>query len=123
MADVHPFEVLDYSIEALERLLSAKSDASPEIVHEKLHSLYFQNYFDALKAKTIVVENEYIDRDFLEDFSGYYVRCFPAYQRKCSRLHFFSCSFSSHDFEQLLEQCQTENDAEHIKSAYLGSSL
>lgn len=47
------------------------------------------HYFDHIGAKTIIVENDYIDRDFLEDYSGYYARCFHDYQRSCTRLHFF----------------------------------
>jgi hypothetical protein len=97
------FEVYPYSIEKLAELLSARSLAPPRVVADKLHRTYFEGYFGDLKALTILVENHYIDRDFLEDYAAYYVRCFRRYKRFCSRLHFFWNEFEGADIEALLE--------------------
>lgn len=115
-----PFEVHLYSIANLDRLLAEKSTAPVEVVHEKLHSLYFENYFEALGAQCIIVENEYIDRDFLEDFAGYYVRCFPDYKRKCTRLHFFKRGFSVADVDQLLGMQASSSQIQALQNDYLG---
>jgi hypothetical protein len=97
----HALEVLPYSIATLKRLLARKSSGS--VVKTKLHTLYFENYFKRVHASSIVVEREYIDRDFLEDFAGYYVRCFSEYEHKCARLHFFGAPFSQSDLEKALD--------------------
>lgn len=115
-----PFEVHPYDIAALERLLAEKSGAFVEVIHQKLHSLYFQEYFDALGAKTIIVEPDYVDRDFLEDFAGYYVRCFPDYRRKCTRLHFFARPFSEAEFEGLLSRALDDDHVRGLQDDYLG---
>lgn len=116
----NPFEVHPYSIAKLEQLLAEKSTALVEVVHEKLHSLYFENYFGALGAQTIIVENDYIDRDYLEDFAGYYVRCFPDYKRKCTRLHFFKRQLSTTDLEQALAAPMNDEQIESFQKDYLG---
>lgn len=95
-------EVCDYSIETLRRLISEKSKSNEDVIGSKLHHYYFEGYCDFIGVKTIVVENNYIDHDYLEDFSAYYVRCFSTYQRVCTRLHFFGVQFSQADFEQYL---------------------
>jgi hypothetical protein len=46
-------------------------------------------HLEQLKVDTIVVEPEYRDRDFLNDFSAFYARCHHSYPRHCRRLHFF----------------------------------
>jgi hypothetical protein len=53
-------------------------------VERKLHAEYFREYFAEIEARTIVVEQEYVDHDFLEDFAAYYARCFASYSRYCT---------------------------------------
>lgn len=96
------YDVLPYSIENLKDQFVKLSAASEEAVGNKLQSEYFQGYFDALGAKTIVVEKHYIDRDYLEDFAGYYVKCFNAPKAHCARLHFFTSSFTRGTFTKFL---------------------
>ena len=67
------YEVLNYSIATLKRLFNQYSEADPKIIESKLHSVYFEEYFGKIGAKTIIVEKNYIDRDFLEDYASYYV--------------------------------------------------
>lgn len=114
------FEVCEYSIAALEQLIASKSSSSPDIISGKLHKLYFDGYFSDIKARTIVVENYYIDHDYLEDFAGYYVRCFSPYERTCTRLHFFDTSFTKDIFNKFLKAESEELDCNKLQSAYLG---
>jgi len=113
-----PFEVLPYSIDALKRLLAKQS--KPSIIDKKLHSTYFENYFDELKTKIILVEYDYVDRDFLEDYSGYYVRCFKKYERKCTRLHFFGTEFTETDFKNILMGEISNITVEKLQNSYQG---
>jgi hypothetical protein len=116
-----PFEVFDYSIENLKILFEKKSKSSIKRIEDKLHTEYFRSYFDYIQAKTILIENNYIDHDYLEDFSGYYVKCFKKYPRKCCRFHFFSHHFSSEDFHKFLSNKEdSELNKEVLSSSYLG---
>lgn len=113
-------EVVEYDIDTLTRLLSDLSEAKSHVVESKLHRLYFSDYFKELGARTIVVEREYVDRDFLEDFAAYYVRCFRRYRRTCGRLHFFSESFDAEALEDLLCGRAQIISAEQLDEKYLG---
>lgn len=94
-----------------------------EVVKSKSQTNYLQGYFEDLRAQTIVVENDYVDRDYLEDYAGYYVRCFHNYGSHCRRLHFFKNSFNEHQFADLLIQgTEVTSDTKAIlkQENYLG---
>ena len=114
-----PFEVYPFNTDKLLSIFAAKSQANHGIIEKKLHFIYFQEYFENLKCKTILVENDYVDKDFLEDYASYYVRCFSEYKRKCTRLHFFKREFDADAFDALLRK---ENGSlkELLTQDYLG---
>ena len=114
-------EVYEYSKAKLFELFEKNPTTSKELVSNKNHSEYFNSYLKSedMGAKTIVVENDYIDRDFLEDFSAYYVRCFTTYERKCTRLHFFSNKFLQDQFDSFLENFD-QDFKEDLENNYLG---
>ncbi|MCX6343624.1 MAG: hypothetical protein NT018_00955 [Armatimonadetes bacterium] len=116
------FEVYAYSSSKLIQILSDCSMASVDVVHDKPHSDYFYEYFGSsgVNAKTILVEHNYIDRDFLEDYSSYYVRCFFDYNSICTRLHFFDEFFTRDNFTKLLRGCRGKRFVEKLRNAYLG---
>lgn len=45
-----------------------------------------------LDAQTAVVEREYVDADFLHDYSEFYCKTFLPPYSKCGRIHLFACS-------------------------------
>ena len=101
MTAPHQFQVEPYS--KLNQIICNSAPISSIKLNQKyLVASYFPEYFKHLEAKTIVVEHDYVDRDFLEDYAGFYVRCFDPPHRKCVRLHFFSVEFSDDDFKELL---------------------
>jgi len=117
-----PIGVCKYSKENLLKLFQGDAKtASKEMITKKTHFEYFNEYLKSndMGAKTIVVENNYIDRDFLEDFSAYYVRCFTNYNRTCSRLHFFSNQFLQDEFDAFLEKYDPKFE-KILKANYLG---
>lgn len=114
------FEIYPFSIINLKNILADKSDAPAETIEAKSHSQYFFDYLAHLGANTILVENNYIDRDFLEDFSEFYVRCFHDYGRKCTRLHFFKLPFTKDDFNSLLDKEPSIIDENNLNECYLG---
>jgi len=114
------FHIFDYSITNLKALFQKYSKTPAQNLSAKIHLTYFEEYFKVLDAKTILVEFPYVDHDYLEDFSAYYVKCFKEYDRFCTRLHFFSIPFSDEDFSKLLTTENPHIDKETLNKAYLG---
>lgn len=84
---------------------------------------YIFHYLKDLCAKTVLLENDYVDKDFLEDYSRYYVKRFGNDGHKCARLHFFSAEL---DHGRISEALAGENADERrraqkqIQGSYLG---
>lgn len=115
-----PFEVHAYDLETLIRLSAKLSRNHKEAVSKKSHPAYLDSYFQALNVRTIVVEPSYVDRDYLEDFAYYYVRCYERYERYCSRLHFFSEAFDEAAFRAVLSEAGGALTTEALKQSYCG---
>jgi len=112
--------VVEYSADSLEKLFHEIADVPISLIRKKHHGDYLKEYLSSIGAKTIIVEKDYVDRDYLEDFSGYYVRCFTRYDRKCWRLHFFSLPFSLDDLENLLSGQSSPLSETLLNEKYLG---
>jgi len=93
-------------------------------VSDKAQLQYLCSYLeiDHINCQTIVVESEYIDRHYLEDYAEYYARCFPEHPRTCSRLHFFSTEFSQTDLNECLRS-EKESKVEEIRASYIGFAV
>ncbi|EKO41249.1 MAG: hypothetical protein B193_0015 [Solidesulfovibrio magneticus str. Maddingley MBC34] len=115
------YRVYDYSNAKLFELLANASNVPVDPEKLRGHASYFYSYFNSpdISAKTIVVENQYVDKDYLLDFAEYYLTCFKDYKKTCSRLHFFSSSISSLDFDIAL-QGKKDNFQELLQESYLG---
>ncbi|HBO4309877.1 TPA: hypothetical protein L4V00_000188 [Pseudomonas aeruginosa] len=82
---------------------------------------YIFNYLSALGATSVLLEPEYIDRDFLEDYSRYYVKRFGNDGYVCGRLHFFSCAIDHQKLDKLLLSGDHEAlSLEQLQANYLG---
>ncbi len=119
--------VRPYSIQCLKDVIAAGFDppqTTPPRVGDKSHLGYFETYFANADthAETIVIEEPYTDRDFLEDFAAYYVRCFNKYNSRCCRLHFFALKFTQADLDGLIRGEQTTLTEESLcnQDNYLG---
>ncbi len=120
---VPAYEIHPYSIQTLKEILVLKSEKNPpEVIESKNHTAFFEGYFNepSISAKTIIVENDYVDRDFLDDYSGYYVRCFKRYRRKCTRLHFFDTLITEEEFNWMLQGKAEDAQLKSFKKSYLG---
>src|SRR5262245_14256137 len=111
-----PFDVCQFSQEALFSALSNKR-CPPSMVAENKRALYLNEYLRDLGASTIIVEAEYTDRDYLDDFASYYVRCFQNYNRRCKRLHFFAISINREEFLKII---RGESRGDDLAQSYLG---
>lgn len=119
----NPVQCFPYSFELLCELLSEASKTRVENVRAKLHLTYLQEYlghFQNQGCLTIVVEWRYTDRDFLEDYASYYVRCFDEkYHATCVRLHFFKGELDEGILHSHLSRPRDELERE-LNKRYLG---
>jgi hypothetical protein len=65
---------------------------------------YIFNYLknEDIDAKTAVIEERYIDKDYLLDYAGFYARSFEPVDRCTKRIHFFSGEFDQKYFRNVL---------------------
>jgi hypothetical protein len=112
-------QVLTYSASNLAESLKNKY-TSVEVILKKNHYSYLKNYFghSDINARTIVIEEKYISKDFLHDYAAYYSLCFEEYPKFCKRVHFFNIEFSESDLKEKITQTNLDN-SEFWKS-YLG---
>ena len=111
------YSVIDYSIDNLCDVISAENKISNQVLRNKLHIIYLEGYFQDINAQTIVLERDYIDKDYLEDYAAYYVRSFNSYKRTCIRLHFFTKAFTEESFNSILSNT---GDNELTSNDYVG---
>lgn len=120
--NLSPVNVVPFARDYLIEFVRAKTgwDQRNE-VSDKTQLNYLCNYLsnEQIGCKTIIVEDEYIDRHYLEDYSEYYARCFPSHPRKCSRIHFFSTEFNQQRFISSLATNDKEL-ANILTNSYLG---
>jgi hypothetical protein len=97
------FYSYDHDVSFLESLLYGKNESQ---------KIAFQTIFEKLKIKSVIVENNYIDKDYLVDYTSYLARCFSDYPRLCKRMHFFKKEINEESFFKAI----TNNDTSYIKS-------
>lgn len=108
------FELRLFSETALSEALSG-AGSSPAFIRRRSITQYLVGYLTDLGAQTILVEFDYVDGDYLDDYAAYYSRCFTRYDKHCKRLHFFTRRFNSDEFVAAI--------SEPVKSAGLRSAL
>jgi len=111
--------VCEFAKETLSNLVRERFGTEFPDINDKVQVKYLFNYLKDLKAKTILLESDYVDRDYLEDYSRYYVKCFNRYGERCARLHFFSEEFDHEEFSQNLIDYD-ELALEKLSKNYLG---
>lgn len=47
-------------------------------------------FHDLKPCRSMAIEDDYVDRDYMEDHSVFYSRCFKKYSNRCRRVHFFT---------------------------------
>lgn len=115
-----PYEVVPFDEPRLTQcFVGASHNKLPLEGDEKRHLKYFFRYLTDLSVKTLVVEHNYVDRDFLDDHAAYYVRCFREYSRTCTRLHCFTNEFSTDDFRKCLQGVDGLT-TQQLQAAYQG---
>ena len=90
---------------------------------DSIQAKYIKNYLlsDDIKAETIVVEHNYIDKDYIIDYSNYYSRSFEDIKKVTDRIHFFSSKFSKKDFEDAFTH--SKSSKESLFDSYIGFAV
>lgn len=118
------FHVVPFNETTFPTLFIDEHNTRRETVLSKCHYKYLFKYLNSdriegsKKTQTFVIENDYISKSFLHDYSNYYSLCFNnKIRKKCKRVHFFNTDFDGDQFIQEIHK----KDSEIINcSAYLG---
>ena len=120
----YTYEVTLFSEASFYSLLSFPLVSSgilrPDEKYRSSRQEYLFRYLTNLGTRTIIAEHNYIDGDYLEDFSSYYVRCHKTYASKCTRLHFFSHEINENIFLDLITRQLRQKDINNILYSYNG---
>lgn len=87
---------------------------------------YLSAYLTQLACKSIVVENHYVDRDYISDVALFYSRSLRAYPNFCQRLHFFRETIDQARWQELVAESNgglNKTGEEFLQRAYLGFSV
>lgn len=90
--------------------------AFPDI-YDKKQVDYLYRYLRDLGAECVLLETEYVDKDYLDDYTKFYAHRFGSRGHRCARLHFFSQKYSHTEFEGLLDNGQPST---MVNDTYLG---
>lgn len=115
--------VTSFSADAFSRSLAVASLGSPDRISDQVD--YLARYASLLDAKTVVCEDHYVDRHYLDEFAHYYSRTLRPVDRSVRRFHLFSEAFSEADFRTRLRESATSVDTRKdieskFSDAYLG---
>ena len=103
--------------------------APPGIVEDvwpPVQLTYLSSYLEQIRCATVLIEDHYVDRDYVEDMAIFYARSLRAYPPYCQRMHFFSESFDETTWRALLVRAnggEAESVRQRLQDAYLGFSI
>ena len=84
---------------------------------------FLANHLEQQGAQTLIIEDYYIDRHFMEEFSLYYARCFTPLQHHCKRIHVFGKVIDDASVTELMESAasgQVTAVTQTLQESYLG---
>ena len=84
-------ECTAFSIDTFKKAVEERSGAPHPPPNRQTD--YLAHYLDCLGAKTILIEQHYIDRHFIEEVGLYYSKCLTPYPNSCARIHAFAEEF------------------------------
>ncbi|MCS0533166.1 hypothetical protein [Klebsiella grimontii] len=114
-----PFLICKFEKQTLTNLVKESFGSEFPEIYNKKQIDYIWRYLLDLNCQTVLLESEYIDHDYLEDYTRYYVRGFNNAGYKCARLHFFSSEFDHENIDLMLQSGKTEMH-ESLRMHYLG---
>ena len=110
-----------------DRMMSQRINAFVKDLDDSNIALYLDGYLkefcrdESFHAKAIIVELDYIDRDFMREYSGFYSSGYQYFEKRTTRLHFFSQETSQADFNTHLTTDGTARES--FGESYLGFTV
>lgn len=115
-----PYLVSEFGKATLSNLVKECFGADFPDIYKKNQVNYIYNYLRDLGAQSVVLETEYVDRDYLDDYSRYYVRCFYRYGERCARLHFFGKEVNHTELSDIIVSKHRHKSLKNLQKSYLG---
>jgi hypothetical protein len=79
----------------------------PRDISRNVQFSYLCRFLNNRNCLSFVVEEPYIDRDYMDDFSAFYSRCHRYYPNYCQRFHFFRKEANRLGLRQILAEIST----------------
>ncbi|HTZ95424.1 MAG TPA: hypothetical protein VMB18_03435 [Terriglobales bacterium] len=112
------FVVAPFSQEKLFEALDCECAVAE--VSANRRAAYLSDYLREIGARTIVIENEYVDGDYLDDYASFYAKCFEKYPKTCKRIHFFATEVTNDDFKNIILNKADSGVVQRFAEGYLG---
>lgn len=113
------FSIYDFNCDRFNEILQ-NGFLSKGSIEKHNRAIYLKGYLAHIGAKAMIVENDYTDGDYLDDFAAYYVRCHQDYSRRCKRIHFFSFPVKEEEFLKIVTGITEGEEKEEFQNSYLG---
>ncbi|MBP2665521.1 MAG: hypothetical protein H6Q76_501 [Firmicutes bacterium] len=116
-----PYLVCEFGKSTISNLIKECFGSEFSDVFSKPQLTYIYQYLLDIGAKSVLLEREYLDKDYLEDYASYYVKCFNNGGHKCARLHFFSEENVNHKYiDDVLNIGRSSKNYKPLIDSYLG---
>lgn len=83
---------------------------------DSFQARYLISYLNDLSCRTCILEDNYVDKDYLIDYQKFYARSFSNEERYTKRIHFLTNDFSEPEFEESLKT----GNITSLQKSYLG---
>lgn len=114
MVNHEHFSVLPFSSESFFRLIEDRPEAN------FAQTSYLFDYLKKLEAESIIVEESYVDRDYLLDYTNYFSRSYDAPPRYTTRIHFSTLKFNEDTFTKYFIKSSSGKFFSVFQEGYLG---
>ncbi|AKF38776.1 TPA: hypothetical protein PXN30_003596 [Yersinia enterocolitica] len=115
-----PYLICNFEKQTLTNLVKESFKTEFPDIYHKQQIDYIYRYLKDAGCETVILEYDYMDKDYLEDYARYYVKGFNNSGYKSARLHFFALSFDHSDIDKYLYQGVDAHAKEELQSTYLG---
>jgi hypothetical protein len=112
------YQIIAFNSTKFFEIFSKFSNLDNRLIHNNIHFKYLYDYLEHIHCKSIVLEEEYIDLDYLDDYVEYFAKCFRKYDKFCKRLHFFSTELEEQTYYEIITNKLSESI--NLQEYYLG---
>ncbi|MGF7174555.1 hypothetical protein [Azospirillum doebereinerae] len=115
------FSVYNYEHNTVASVIAETTGLSLPTILGTAQFLFMMKRLEDVGAHTLVVERNYVDRDYLSDYTHFHARSFQPYDRFCTRLHFFHRPLAPSFFQSIVTGLTTDAASiDGLRDSYLG---